>query len=64
MEIHGNGIYDNRDCGILCSGKVDIEENDVVCNQGGGITVESHAAVKVGGIHSLVLLKFACVCVC
>ena len=47
MEISGNGIYDNRDCGIVCSGCVDITENDVVGNQAGGIIVDNGSVTKV-----------------
>lgn len=47
MIIEGNGVYDNRESGLLCKGNADIHDNDVVGNYAGGISLESRALCRV-----------------
>lgn len=54
VDIHGNGIYDNREHGIWCQSATNITENDILGNNLNAIYLHMCAEVKVirNRIHS------------
>ena len=53
MDIHGNGIFDNKESGIVSKNYTVITENDIVGNQIGAVVIDGKASAKVCQIRSI-----------
>ena len=55
VDVHGNGVYENRENGVLIRGRGDVNFNDVFCNRKSALSfaANAHLKVKPSNIHSM-----------
>ena len=48
VDVHGNGVYENSEHGMVVRGRGDINFNDVFCNRKAALNFAQKSHFKVG----------------